>query len=52
VNLVEFARGSGNGVVATVYEHIVNPGSIVVVGASDDVSKPGGRVAKNIVDHG
>lgn len=52
MNLVEFARGSGNGVVATVYEHIVNPGSIVVVGASDDVSKPGGRVAKNIVDHG
>lgn len=29
----------------------VHPQSIVVVGASNDVSKPGGKVLKNILDH-
>ncbi|HAN86787.1 MAG TPA: CoA ligase [Firmicutes bacterium] len=34
------------------YERIVDPSSIAVVGASNDLSKPGGSVAKNIADHG
>jgi acetate---CoA ligase (ADP-forming) len=28
---------------------LINPGSIVVVGGSDDISKPGGKVLKNIL---
>jgi len=31
-------------------KYLTNPGSIVVVGGSDDISKPGGKVLKNIVD--
>ncbi|MDO9510422.1 MAG: acetate--CoA ligase family protein [Bacteroidales bacterium] len=31
---------------------LVNPQSIVVIGASNDVSKPGGKVLKNLLDHG
>ena len=31
-------------------EKLINPGSIVVVGASDDLFKPGGKVLKNILD--
>lgn len=31
-------------------EQLLNPKSIVVVGASDDVMKPGGKILKNIVD--
>ena len=31
-------------------EKLINPGSIVVVGGSDDLSKPGGKVLKNIID--
>jgi acyl-CoA synthetase (NDP forming) len=31
---------------------LVNPRSIVVIGASNDVHKPGGKVLKNLVDHG
>ncbi len=34
------------------YERIVDPSSIAVVGASNDLSKPGGSVAKNMADHG
>jgi len=30
--------------------HLLNPRSIVVVGGSDDISKPGGKVLKNIID--
>ena len=29
---------------------LLNPGSIVVVGGSDDVQKPGGKVLKNVLD--
>ncbi|TAL59645.1 MAG: CoA-binding protein, partial [Bacteroidetes bacterium] len=29
---------------------LLNPGSIVIVGGSDDISKPGGKVLKNILD--
>ncbi len=29
---------------------LLNPRSIVVVGGSDDTSKPGGKVLKNIID--
>ncbi len=32
-------------------KEIVNPKSIVVVGGSDDVTKPGGKIIKNIVDN-
>ena len=31
---------------------LLNPNSIVVVGASNDIRKPGGKILKNIVDHG
>jgi acetate---CoA ligase (ADP-forming) len=31
-------------------DKLLNPGSIVVVGGSDDISKPGGKVLKNILD--
>ena len=30
---------------------LIEPRSIVIVGASNDVSKPGGKVLKNILDH-
>jgi len=32
-------------------EQLINPRSIVVVGGSDDVQKPGGKVLKNLKDH-
>ncbi len=31
-------------------QQLINPESIVVVGGSDDLSKPGGKVLKNIID--
>ncbi len=31
-------------------EKLINPASIVVVGGSDDIFKPGGKVLKNIID--
>ncbi len=31
-------------------EKLLNPGSIVVIGGSDDISKPGGKVLKNLLD--
>ena len=31
-------------------EQLLNPQSIVVVGGSDDVQKPGGKVLKNLID--
>nr|WP_319399435.1 acetate--CoA ligase family protein [uncultured Carboxylicivirga sp.] len=33
-------------------KQLINPKSIVVVGGSDDVRKPGGKVLKNIIDGG
>ncbi len=30
--------------------NLINPGSIVVVGGSDDILKPGGKILKNIID--
>ena len=33
-------------------EKLINPGSIVVVGGSDDLFKPGGKVLKNILEGG
>jgi len=32
-------------------EQLLNPGSIVIVGASNDISKPGGKVLHNILSH-
>lgn len=32
--------------------YLLNPRSIVIIGGSDDISKPGGKVLKNILDHG
>jgi acetyltransferase len=37
---------------ANAYQYLFNPRHIVIVGASNDVLKPGGRVMKNIIDHG
>ena len=31
-------------------EKLINPGSIAVIGGSDDLLKPGGKVLKNIID--
>ncbi|MBN2761483.1 MAG: CoA-binding protein, partial [Bacteroidales bacterium] len=31
-------------------EKLINPGSIVVVGGSEDLLKPGGKILKNIID--
>ncbi len=33
-------------------QQLINPQSIVVVGGSDDIAKPGGKVLKNIIDGG
>ena len=33
-------------------KQLLNPGSIVVVGGSNDVRKPGGKVLKNLIDGG
>ena len=33
-------------------QQLINPSQIVVVGGSDDISKPGGKIIKNIVDNG
>jgi acetate---CoA ligase (ADP-forming) len=33
-------------------EQLINPGSIVVVGGSNDTGKPGGKVLKNLIDGG
>ncbi|MBW2138838.1 MAG: acetate--CoA ligase family protein, partial [Deltaproteobacteria bacterium] len=35
-----------------VYRALIEPGSIAVIGASNDPFKPGGRVTKNIKEHG
>lgn len=32
-------------------EKLLHPGSIVVVGASNDISKPGGKMVKNLIDN-
>ncbi|MGD9369473.1 MAG: CoA-binding protein, partial [Desulfobacteraceae bacterium] len=37
---------------ANAYQYLFDPRTIVVVGASNDALKPGGRAMKNIVDHG
>ena len=31
-------------------KQLLNPGSIVVVGGSNDVGKPGGKVLKNLIE--
>ena len=33
-----------------IIEKLINPGSIVVIGGSDDPFKPGGKILKNIID--
>ncbi|MEA3478301.1 MAG: CoA-binding protein, partial [Bacteroidota bacterium] len=35
-----------------VTEQLINPKSIVVVGGSNDIHKPGGKVLKNLIDGG
>lgn len=35
-----------------VNRELLNPNSIVIVGASNDIRKPGGKILKNIIDHG
>lgn len=37
---------------SSAYQYLFDPRHIVVVGASNDALKPGGRAIKNIVDHG
>lgn len=32
-------------------EQLLNPKSIVIVGASNDIHKPGGKILKNLIDH-
>ncbi len=33
-------------------DKLINPGSIVVVGGSEDLLKPGGKILKNIIEGG
>ena len=33
------------------HDYLVNPKSIVVVGGSENIHSPGGRVLKNLIDH-
>lgn len=35
-----------------VTRELINPSSIVVVGGSNDITKPGGKILKNLIDHG
>ncbi|MBE0640370.1 MAG: acetate--CoA ligase family protein [Bacteroidales bacterium] len=35
-----------------VTKELINPASIVVVGGSNDITKPGGKILKNLIDHG
>ncbi len=35
-----------------VNQQLINPKSIVVIGGSNELGKPGGKVLKNIIDHG
>ncbi|NCC73314.1 MAG: CoA-binding protein [Sphingobacteriia bacterium] len=35
-----------------VTNELINPGSIVVVGGSNDITKPGGKILKNLIDQG
>ncbi|MBL7906266.1 MAG: acetate--CoA ligase family protein [Bacteroidales bacterium] len=32
-------------------QQLINPRSIVVIGGSNDITKPGGKVLKNLIDH-
>ena len=32
-------------------DKLLNPGSVVVVGGSNDIYKPGGKVLKNLIDN-
>lgn len=32
-------------------QQLINPSSIVVIGGSNDITKPGGKVLKNLIDH-
>jgi acetyltransferase len=32
-------------------QQLINPTSIVVIGGSNDVTKPGGKILKNLIDH-
>ncbi len=34
-----------------IHEYLINPKSIVIVGGSDNIHSPGGRVLKNLIDH-
>ena len=33
------------------HQKLINPDSIVVIGASNNVSKPGGKMLKNLLDN-
>jgi acetate---CoA ligase (ADP-forming) len=34
-----------------IHEKLINPGSIAVIGASNQITKPGGKMLKNLIDH-
>ncbi len=34
-----------------IHDNLINPKSIVIVGGSDNLASPGGRVLKNLIDH-
>lgn len=34
-----------------IHQKLINPSSIVVIGASNNIQTPGGRVLKNLIDH-
>ncbi|RLD28441.1 MAG: hypothetical protein DRI75_06560 [Bacteroidetes bacterium] len=33
-------------------EQLINPKSIVIIGGSNNITKPGGKIVKNIIDGG
>ena len=33
-------------------DKLLNPESIVIIGASNNISKPGGKIVKNLIDNG
>ena len=34
-----------------IHPNLIDPKSIVVIGGSDNIQSPGGRVLKNLIDH-
>ena len=49
--IVDLTEKTGLKYFFMITRELINPQSIVVVGGSADVQKPGGKVLKNLIDH-